>query len=120
MNKCLHLLLFAQFAVIPCSLNRQAKLTAGNTNLHIDQDRIFIPVIINALDTLEMLSDIDDPVVGTILLQHFNMILDLKHDQLILTPALNAYPFKYMNSVRFWCYSKGVVIRIKTNGTTYG
>lgn len=69
------------------------------------------------------LTGIDKPIVGTLgmrLLKHFNMILDLKNDRLILTPAQSTYPSKPMNLVGFWCDSKGVVTRIRTNGTAYG
>lgn len=69
------------------------------------------------------LTGIDKPIVGTIgmrLLKHFNMILDLKNDRLILTPARSTYPSKPINRVGFWCNSKGVITRIRTNDTAYG
>ena len=69
------------------------------------------------------LSGIDKPIVGTIgmrLLKHFNMILDLKNDRLILTPTQSTFSSKPMNIVGFWCDSKGMVNRIRTNGTAYG
>ena len=56
-NKFLYLLLAAQFGVLSCSSNGEPQQTANNTNLRIDQDRIFTPVIINAADTLDMLFD---------------------------------------------------------------
>lgn len=68
------------------------------------------------------LSGIDKPIAGTIgmrLLKHFNMILDLKNDRLILTPAQTIYPSKPMNKAGFWCDSKGVVTRIRTNDAAY-
>lgn len=51
------LLPVAQFAVLSCSSNEKPQQIADNTNLRIDQDRIFTPVIINAADTLDMLFD---------------------------------------------------------------
>lgn len=72
---------------------------------------------------MNYITGIDKPIVGTIgmrLLKHFNMILDLKNDRLILTPARSTYPSKPMNRVGFWCDSKGVVTRIRTNDTAYG
>ena len=69
------------------------------------------------------LRGVDKPIVGTIgmrLLKHFNMILDLKNDRLILTPAHSTFPSKPMNRVGFWCDSKGEVNRIRTNDTAYG
>lgn len=49
------LLPVSQFAILSCSSNEKARQIADNTNLRIDQDRIFTPVIINATDTLDML-----------------------------------------------------------------
>lgn len=69
------------------------------------------------------LTGIDKPIAGTIgmrLLKHFNMILDLKNDRLILTPARSTYPSKPVNRVGFWCNAKGVVTRIRTNDAAYG
>ncbi|WP_418683806.1 hypothetical protein [Alistipes putredinis] len=57
MNKFLYPLLFLQFVVVSCSSNGRTPPAADNTNLRIDQDRIFTPVVINATDTLEMLFD---------------------------------------------------------------
>lgn len=55
MNKFLYIILVAQFAIFSCLSNKKLQRTADNTNLHIGQDRIFTPDIINAADTLEML-----------------------------------------------------------------
>lgn len=49
------LLPVSQFAILSCSSNKKTQQIADNTNLRIDQDRIFTPVIINAADTLDML-----------------------------------------------------------------
>jgi len=57
MSKFLYPLLIVQFIVISCSSNGQTHLVADNTNLRIDQDRIYTPVIINETDTIEMLFD---------------------------------------------------------------
>lgn len=69
------------------------------------------------------LPDVRKPIVGTLgmrILKHFNMILDFKNGRLILTPAQRTFPSKPANRVGFWCDSKGVVTRIRTNDAAYG
>lgn len=57
MGKFLRLLLILPFAAASCSPNGQTQPAADNTNLRIDQDRIYTPVIINETDTIEMMFD---------------------------------------------------------------
>ncbi len=57
MSKFLYLLLIVQFAAVSCSSNGQTLPTAADTNLRIDQDGIYTPVIINATNTIEMFFD---------------------------------------------------------------
>lgn len=69
------------------------------------------------------LPGIGKPIAGTLgmrMLKRFNMILDFKNDQLILTPAQRTYPSKPANRVGFWCDANGVVNRIRTNDAAYG
>lgn len=57
MSRFLYLLLIVPFATVSCSSNGQTLPTAADTNLRIDQDGIYTPVIINATDTIEMFFD---------------------------------------------------------------
>jgi len=57
MSKFLYPLLIVQIFVASCSSNGQTQPAADHTNLRIDRDRIYTPVIINETDTIEMLFD---------------------------------------------------------------
>lgn len=113
-----------------CESNPERKLVDFEVN--VEMSSFILPHVRNVFDTglrsysrefKSFLHSLDKPIVGTLgmrLLKHFNMILDLKNDLLILTPAQRIHPSKPMNLVGFWCDSRGVVTRIRTNDAAYG